>query len=374
MKSADLKSEGGSLMNREKVKVFKSASGYSQVVNSNRKARIILYACLVMLVMLIMPLTHISYASEGGTSSFTPGAQGDFGLNYYPQGLYFRENIVYTSGKLDKYPAATFDTEAGPVAVNADLEAKVWFNLFQIVYSSNVSILGGRYFANMNIPIGIDANLKGEGYIPAAPEAGIIDKQDITTTGLGDIQVVPFGIVWDKGNLHFLFAQNLVLNTGRYNALKSNNMGRNYFSYDEVVGVTWLDETNGHEASFMAGYMINTKNQATDYKTGNEFHVDYTLAQFLSKQFGLGVVGYYYKQVTDDESPTLDSINTINKAMGLATPGGYKSKGAAVGPAVIFTPNIVGHDVNLIAKWLHEFSMDNRLEGEWVWLSAVVKF
>ena len=32
-------------MNKEKVKVFKGASGYSQVVNPNRKARIILYAC-----------------------------------------------------------------------------------------------------------------------------------------------------------------------------------------------------------------------------------------------------------------------------------------------------------------------------------------
>ena len=359
-------------MNKEKVKVSKSASGYSQVVNPNLKARIILYACLGMLVMLIIPLKHISYASEGGTSSFTPGAQGDFGLNYYPQGLYFRENIVYTDGTLKNYPVQP--------GVNAKLDAEVWFNLFQIVYSSNVNILGGRYFANVNIPIGIDADLTANLHIPQEDGTIATVKQQDRTTGLGDIQVVPFGIVWDKGNLHYLFAQNLVLNTGRYKSPLINptelinNMGRNYFSYDEVVGVTWLDETNGHEASFMAGYMINTKNQATDYKTGNEFHVDFTLAQFLSKQFGLGVVGYYYKQVTDDESPALDAINTINKTMGLATPGGYKSKGAAVGPAVIFTPNIGGHDVNLIGKWLHEFSMDNRLEGEWVWLSAVVKF
>jgi hypothetical protein len=60
--------------------------------------------------------------------------------------------------------------------------------------------------------------------------------------------------------------------------------------------------------------------------------------------------------------------------LGLSAPGGYKSKGAAVGPAVLFTPNIGGKDVNLIVKWLYEFSMKNRLEGNWVWLSAVVKF
>jgi hypothetical protein len=60
--------------------------------------------------------------------------------------------------------------------------------------------------------------------------------------------------------------------------------------------------------------------------------------------------------------------------MGLATPGGYRSQGAAVGPAIMWTPNIGGKDVNLIAKLLHEYSMKDRLEGEWVWLSAVVKF
>jgi hypothetical protein len=31
-------------------------------------------------------------------------------------------------------------------------------------------------------------------------------------------------------------------------------------------------------------------------------------------------------------------------------------------------------DVNLIAKWLHEYYSRNRMEGEWVWLAAVVKF
>ena len=363
-------------MDKKERREKKGTSDHSQVMNPNQKTRFILFACIGLLItfMLFIPLEKPAYASEFGASSYTPGAQGDFAMNYYPQGWYFRENIVYTSGKLDKYPASTFTTAEGPVTVNADLDTKVWFDLVQILYSSNVNILGGRYFANINIPIGIDANLKSKAYIPAAPDFGIVDKQDITTTGLGDIQVVPFGIVWDKSDLHFLLAQNLVLTTGRYDVNKSNNMGRNYFSYDEVAGFTWLDQKQGHEVSFMAGYMINTKNQATDYKTGNEFHVDYTLAQYLSEHFGLGIVGYYYKQITNDENPTLDQINEINKSMGLSTPGGYKSKGAAVGPAIMWTPNIGGKDVNLIAKWLHEYSMENRLEGEWVWLSAVVKF
>ena len=57
--------------------------------------------------------------------------------------------------------------------------------------------------------------------------------------------------------------------------------------------MTWLHEKRGHEICFAAGYMLNEKNQATDYRTGDEFHVDATVAQYFSDSFGVGLVGYY---------------------------------------------------------------------------------
>jgi hypothetical protein len=96
--------------------------------------------------------------------------------------------------------------------------------------------------------------------------------------------------------------------------------------------------------------MINTKNQITEYHTGDEFHVDYTLAQYLSKELGFALVGYYYQQITDDESPTLDEVDAANRAVGLPTYDGFKSKGAAVGPAIMYTPKIGGKDVNFIRQ------------------------
>lgn len=341
-----------------------------------QKAGIIFLICIGMVFILILfsPMKKPAYASEGGASSFTPGAQGDFAMCYYPPGLYFRENVIYTEGKLSKYPADIQPTEMGPVSVYAKLDSDVWFDLVQILYSSDLKILGGRYFANVNIPFVFDADLKIKASIPAVPEFGTVAQDNDMSTGLGDIQVVPAGIVWDFNDLHFLVAQNFVLDTGRYNVGDLTNIGRNYFSYDELVGFTWLDQKGGHEVSFLAGYMFNTKNQATGYHTGDEFHVDYTLAQYLSERLGFAVVGYYYQQMTKDESPLLDEIDAANEAIGLPAPDGYKSKGAAVGPAIMYSPKIGGKDVNLIAKWLHEYYSRNRLEGEWIWLSAVVKF
>lgn len=354
-------------MEKEHVDVQKTSGRYFQQANRRSLAEhLVALACMAVAVCLIFsPFQRPACASECGASSYTPGAQGDFAMCSMPPGLYFRNNVIYTDGTLDAYPV-----EAG---VAADLKSEVWFDLLQIVYSSKLSILGGRYFANLNIPVGIDAELRAT--VTAMSEGGPLTFEDQQrTTGLGDIQVVPAGILWDKGNLHFLLAENLVLNTGRYNADKLTNMGRNYFSYDTLLGCSWLDEENGHEVSFLAGYMINTKNQATGYKTGKEFHVDYTLAQYLSRVFGFGVVGYYYKQLTDDESPVLDEINGFNASYGLPTPDGYRSAAAAAGPALIFTPTIAGSDVNIIAKWLHEYYSRDRLEGDWVWLSIAVRF
>lgn len=45
------------------------------------------------------------------------------------------------------------------------------------------------------------------------------------------------------------------------------NMGRNYFSFDSVLAMTWLNQDTGTELSAVAGFMVNTKNTATDLIT-----------------------------------------------------------------------------------------------------------
>ena len=57
--------------------------------------------------------------------------------------------------------------------------------------------------------------------------------------------------------------------------------------------MTNLDLTTGRDFSLVAGYMINTENDATNYKTGHELHVDVLFNQFLSEAFALGLHGYY---------------------------------------------------------------------------------
>ena len=40
-------------------------------------------------------------------------------------------------------------------------------------------------------------------------------------------------------------------------------------------------------------------NPDTQYQNGVDFHFDWGASQFVAKQFRLGLVGYYFQQVTD---------------------------------------------------------------------------
>lgn len=88
--------------------------------------------------------------------------------------------------------------------------------------------------------------------------------------------------------------------TGQYSAGDAVNVGRNYWSFDTVAAATWFNPETGTEISITPGLMVNTENDATDYRTGAEFHVDLVVNQFLSETFALGVHGYAYKQIEDD--------------------------------------------------------------------------
>ena len=78
--------------------------------------------------------------------------------------------------------------------------------------------------------------------------------------------------------------------------------------------------------------------------------------QFFSDSFGIGLHGFYLKQITGDSGDG-------------ATLGDFKAEAAGVGPAVIWNTKVAGQDISLIAKWLHEVHAERRIEGDHVFLS-----
>lgn len=316
------------------------------------------FAIILSGICAIAFTTQPARAREGGSFTYTPGTYGDFAMNVFLPGLTIRDNIFYLYGTIDAYPIVL----PPGMAVEADLELEAWVDLIQVVWTAeNPTLFGGRYFAAISIPYAFNIDLKGT--------VGPFSEKE-STDGLGDIQVVPLGIGWNKDYFHFSLAENIIAPTGQYDVDQLVNVGRNYWSFETLFGVTWLHQERGHEISFVASYTFNTENEDTDYKTGDEFHLEYTLAQHFSEKLAVGAVGYIYHQITDDSGDGYDGLNTmLGKDL-----DGYKSSSAGIGPAVMWTPEVGGRQLNLIAKWLYEYEGTEHFKGGLVFVAAAMTF
>lgn len=114
--------------------------------------------------------------------------------------------------------------------------------------------------------------------------------------------------------------------------------------------MTWFDPKVGLDISVAAGVTFNGENDATQYKTGNEFHVEWAAEQHLSKQVSIGFVGYYYEQITGDSGEG-------------AVLGPFEGRVLALGGTAAFTFELDKTPVAVRLKAFKELDVENRLEG-----------
>lgn len=95
---------------------------------------------------------------------------------------------------------------------------------------------------------------------------------------------------------------------------------------------------------------------AADYRTGTEFHIEGAVSQYLSKQFSIGVVGYYYQQISHDGGAG-------------ARLGGFRRRVAALGGTTSYTFNVGKVPATTRGKLVREFDVENRLQGAAGWLT-----
>ena len=89
--------------------------------------------------------------------------------------------------------------------------------------------------------------------------------------------------------------------TGEYNPNDpvGNNIGHNFLTVEPQLNITYLN-AGGQEITAAFVYDFNFRNPATGYTSGQEFSVNYAIAQHFGPAWTLGLAGYYYRQVTDD--------------------------------------------------------------------------
>ena len=293
----------------------------------------------VMLGGLLLSLVGAdSRAAEGGYSNYIPGTYGDFGMALAPTETWTLRNDVY-------YYEADTDRSVRSGQLELGTELRFLMNFTTVLFKPDIEIFGAQYATGVFLPV-VDLDLDTS---LSTINRGTSVKDN--ATGLGDVVLIPALLYWTSGNLHTAFAQFVVAPTGDYNVDNAINAGLNYWSIDTNFTLTHLNPDTGREFSFNLGHIYNTENDDTDYQTGQELHIDIAFNQYLSDSFAVGVQGFYLKQITGDSGSG-------------ALLGNFKAEAAGIGPVLLWARKFGDQDVSFIAKWLHEFDAENRLEGD----------
>jgi hypothetical protein len=177
---------------------------------------------------------------------------------------------------------------------------------------------------------------------------------------------VPFWLHWNQGEFKWGVMLDVYAPTGTYNTGKLANVGLNYWTFEPMVTFSYISKTIGLEFSSTAGFDFNTNNSATDYQSGDVFHIDATLAEHLPL-FGHGIIGlganaYYWKQFTADTGSG-------------ARIGSFETQMMGVGPVLSYiSPPICGHTLVAEVKWLPQIDTLKTLKGDYMWFKVGFAF
>jgi hypothetical protein len=303
---------------------------------------------LAFILFVTSPITH---AAEGGSSSYLQGTYGDFATGMLgSKGIYLRNDFIY-------YDASIPYRDLGRPVDGYGAQV-VWGDLVKIAYISDSTFLGARYNAALLIPIlfgsQVTRHIAGQAPIAAA---------NSNISGLGDIYITPAALGWAFSNHHLNSNLSFIAPTGAYDDTQPLSAGRNYWSFDPNISYTWLHPKRGHELTLTLGYMINGENADTHYTTGDELHLDWTIAQHLSERFAIGVTGYWYQQTTHDSGEMPAGYNAAD----------FDASGLGFGAAILYTPTIANRHVSFIAKWITDTDASKRLDGDVYMLSFALK-
>jgi hypothetical protein len=143
---------------------------------------------------------------------------------------------------------------------------------------------------------------------------------------------------------------------GEYRDGQLSNLAFHRWAGDLSLAGTWHNDKVGWDISAKAGFTFNGANPATDYTTGTEFHVEGSIEKTFSKSFSAGAQIYYFNQVTGDSG----SGDKVGPFEGRVT-------GAGGSAAYRFTL-LKKIPATLRLRLMHEFDVQNRLQGTSAWL------
>nr|WP_255538405.1 transporter [Polynucleobacter sp. 73C-SIWE] len=230
-------------------------------------------------------------------------------------------------------------------SINAGLSARESIFLFQLGYSAEEKILGGQPY------VGIGWGPGSNTTTAFASVSSVNTEFNKANSVTGSTDIYPLAsLAWNKGNNNFMTYVTGDIPVGTYSSTSLSSIGIGHAAMDAGGGYTYLNNTTGLEFSSVVGATYNWMNNQTNYKNGIDSHLDWSLSQFVSQNWQVGIAGYVYYQLTAD-SGSGDRV------------GAFKSQVAAIGPQIGYLFNIGKKQAYINLRAYKEFWAQNRVEG-----------
>jgi len=290
-----------------------------------------------LFVLVIVSKTGAALATEGGGSIYPLGAEEYICCALPKPGVY---GMLW--GR--HYSADKIRGNEGDVVSHPSFKVTASAIVPRIVWITPVKIMGASLGFHTIMRI-VNITVK------VAPEVSQ------NKAGIGDMTIG--GVLgWQLSNkLHSVAALDLFAPTGNYHKDNIANIGRNYWAIQPVLGITRIDPI-GLNMGIKAMWTYNLQNKDTNYLSGQELIIDYTLGWGVGRGWVLGIGGYAYWQVTSDSQNSESVTNN-------------KGRAYAIGPSMRYDS---GRGWFITGKYQIDGAVRNRADGTAFWLKAVLPF
>jgi hypothetical protein len=247
-----------------------------------------------------------------------------------------------------------------PIGINLTLgvDLKASFTTFSLLYIWPTDGKEWNFASGITFPL---AYVKAEADVTVGRRTGRVKDDNF---GLFDLVLVPVIASYHISQTdHVAFGLTIWTNTGEYDKDRLANLSTNTWTFIPNVAYTKLWPKCDVEFSAIWSATFDTEDNATHYQNGILSDLEATVIKRFKNGFGLGAIGSWIQQLTDDEGTTADRLN------------GFSGRAFGVGPIVTYSKKIgKKSDLELSARYIHEFENEKRVEGDLFTFSASFKF
>jgi hypothetical protein len=270
-----------------------------------------------LLLVAAIGFAQSALAVEGGVGRSFIGVQITPYVGLIPPepGFIYSFEYAYVSGDIG-------GNKQVPIAGEAALNLNATFDLYalELVYIWDTAPGKWNFASVVAVPFD-QVTAKADVIL-----GGFSRQQRDHDSGLFDMTFVPVLASYHVSQIeHWSFGLYFSAPTGSYTAGQLANNSLNYWTIAPAVGYTHLFQEGTLEFSALAGFDINTPNDATHYHSGTMFRLDAMLTKHLPNGWAFGLVGGALDQVTDDTGTLADTLN------------GFKGHSYGLGPSIGYT-------------------------------------